>query len=116
MNSARPADEGNARWRTKKTRRQTPAGPVGASGAGRSTGRGGSTVLLVRPLTHGLDLAAEVVQGLVQLPVLERLLLLRLRDHVQVAQVLAQLVPLLPGDLDLEPVVRLHPPVGDRRV
>src|SRR5206468_4122288 len=121
MNSARPREPSNPDRRTKETRRKTPAGLIGVTRAGRTAGGGGSTVILLRGLTLGLDLVPQVLQGLVQLLILERLGVFlrgrRLRpDHFQVPLVLEQLVPLLPGQLDVEPLARLHPPLLDRGV
>src|SRR4051812_32241629 len=121
MNSARHGKLNNPDRRTKETRRKTPAGLFASTGAGRTAGGRGSTVIFLRGLTLGLDLVPQVLERLVELLVLERLgvVLLRRRlgpDHLQVADVLEQLVPLLPGQLDREALARLHAPLLDARV
>src|SRR4051812_34307035 len=122
MNSAHGGESNNPDRRTKETRRKTPAGLVDPTGAGRTAGGPGSTVILLRSLTLGLDLVPQVVQGLVQLLVLVRLgvVLLGRRlgppDHLQVPQVLEHVVPLVPRQLDREPLVGLDAPLLDAGV
>src|SRR4051794_12468908 len=113
MNSAPPGGFGQQVPRQKKTRRKSPAGTPDTTHTAGPTRRTGSIVLLGR---LPADLALQVVEGGVELLVLQRLLpllvlLLRRLDQFLVPEQFGQLLLLLPGQLDLVPLVRHHAPL-----
>ena len=124
MNSAPSGRSRNAARPTKKTRRKTPAGLIGTTDTRRPTGGsrldrltcpGSHSLFAVGPLPLDAICCRRCVSAALSClsfsrsPAWRRAA--RRRDDLQVAQYVVQVVQLLAGQLDLEPVVGLHAPV-----